>query len=129
MCYQQQWDLVCDKKVWTETTQTVLVIGVLIGAIIMTGVADKFGRKWTFLMNACAGTLVVFLTALVDNYYLFTALRFLLGIFLQARFSTSMYTQCINNHCLYGSMHIKYINNIPLESQQICPRIYCKFVI
>ncbi|KAK2173896.1 hypothetical protein NP493_846g01005 [Ridgeia piscesae] len=73
---------------FTITEQTMLVIGVLTGAVTMTRVADKFGRKWTFLANACIGSFVVFLTALVDNYYLFTALRFLLGIFLQARAAT-----------------------------------------
>lgn len=80
-----QWDLVCDKNYWTETTQTVLSFGVLIGAMTMTTVADKFGRKRTLLICACVGSFVVFLTALARNYYLFTVLRFLLGIFLQAR--------------------------------------------
>ncbi|KAI0240553.1 Organic cation transporter protein [Lamellibrachia satsuma] len=79
----EQWDLVCDKNFWTDTTQTVLVFGVLVGAMIMTPIADKFGRKRTFLMNACASSVVVFVTALINNYYVFTALRFLLGIFLQ----------------------------------------------
>ncbi|KAK2159966.1 hypothetical protein NP493_1680g00013 [Ridgeia piscesae] len=78
----EQWDLVCDKNYWTETTQTMLVIGVLIGAVTMTNVADRFGRKRTFLMNSCAGSFIVFLTAMVDNYYLFAALRLLLGVFL-----------------------------------------------
>ena len=52
----------------------------------MTPIADKFGRKRTFLMNACASSVVVFVTALINNYYVFTSLRFLLGIFLQVRY-------------------------------------------
>ena len=86
LCNLCQWDLVCDKNYWTETTQTMLVIGVLIGAVTMTGVADRFGRKRTFLMNSCASSFVVLLTAMVDNYYLFAALRLLLGVFMQVGF-------------------------------------------
>ncbi|KAI0240556.1 hypothetical protein LSAT2_008685 [Lamellibrachia satsuma] len=75
------WEYAHDS--FTITEQTVLVFGILIGAMTVTPVADKFGRKRTFLMNACASSIVVFVTALVNNYYAFTALRFLLGIFLQ----------------------------------------------
>jgi len=46
-------------------------------------IADKFGRKRTFLISACAGNLVLFVTAWVNNYYVFIALRLLVGVFLQ----------------------------------------------
>ena len=62
-----------------------LVFGVLVGAMSMTAVSDKFGRKRTFLFNACAGSLVVFVTAWVNDYYVFIVLRFVLGIFQQVR--------------------------------------------
>ncbi|KAI0241104.1 Organic cation transporter protein [Lamellibrachia satsuma] len=91
---QRRWDLVCDKNILTEMTQTVLVVGMLIGTMTMTPVADKFGRKWTFLINACASSLVVFMTALVNNYYLFTALRFLLGIFVKGTMISGYVLAC-----------------------------------
>ncbi|KAI0241869.1 Organic cation transporter protein [Lamellibrachia satsuma] len=90
----EQWDLVCDKNVLTEMTQTVLVVGMLIGTMAMTPVADKFGRKLTFLVNACACSLVVFMTAMVNNYYLFTALRFLLGVFVEGTMISGFVLAC-----------------------------------
>ncbi|KAI0223124.1 Solute carrier family 22 member 3 [Lamellibrachia satsuma] len=90
----EQWDLVCDKNFLTEMTQMVLVVGLLIGIMTMTPVADKFGRKWTFLFNACACSLVAFVTALVNNYYLFTALRFLLGIFAEGTLLSGFVLAC-----------------------------------
>jgi len=77
--------LVCDKGYGSETTQMALVFGVLVGAMSMTAVSDKFGRKRTFLFNACAGSLVLFVTAWVNDYYMFIVLRFILGIFQQVR--------------------------------------------
>ena len=82
-CLHLQWDLVCEKNFGSETTQVALVFGVLVGAMSMTQLSDKFGRKRTFLFNACAGTLVAFVTAWVNDYYVFTALRFLVGVFQQ----------------------------------------------
>ncbi|KAI0240554.1 Organic cation transporter protein [Lamellibrachia satsuma] len=79
----EEWNLVCDKNYGSDTTQLALVFGVLIGAMSMTAVSDKFGRKRTFLFNLCAGSFVTFVTAWVNNYYLFTALRFLVGVFQQ----------------------------------------------
>ena len=61
-----------------------LVFGVLVGAMSMTPISDSFGRKRTFLFNTYASSLALFVTAWVNNYYLFTAMRFLLGVFQQA---------------------------------------------
>ena len=83
--------MVCDKNFGSETTQVALVFGVLIGAMSMTPVSDKFGRKRTFLFNACAGTLVAFVTAWVNDYYVFTALRFLVGVFQQVGASSIVF--------------------------------------
>ncbi|KAI0240830.1 Solute carrier family 22 member 7 [Lamellibrachia satsuma] len=90
----EQWDLVCDKDFLTEMTQTVLVVGLLIGTITMTPFADKFGRKRTFLFNACASSIVVFMTALANNYYLFTVQRFLLGIFVEGTMISGYVLAC-----------------------------------
>ena len=81
LCWQ--WDLVCDKGYGSETTQMALVLGVFVGAMGMSPISDKFGRKRTFLLSACAGSFFLFVTAWATDFYLFIVLRFLVGIFLQ----------------------------------------------
>lgn len=74
-----QWDLVCDRAYLIETSQTVMVIGVLVGAIVFTTLADNFGRKPVFLFSQCAMVIVGLATAFINNYYIFTALRLFAG--------------------------------------------------
>uniref|UniRef100_A0A8C4S3T9 Solute carrier family 22 member 6-A-like n=1 Tax=Erpetoichthys calabaricus TaxID=27687 RepID=A0A8C4S3T9_ERPCA len=48
-----EWDLVCDMKHLRHTSQTIYMIGVLVGAIILGSLSDKFGRRtlliWSYL--------------------------------------------------------------------------------
>ena len=74
-----QWDLVCDKAYLIETSQTVMVIGVLVGAIVFTTLSDNFGRKPIFLFSQCAMVVVGVTTAFINNYYAFTVLRLFAG--------------------------------------------------
>ena len=73
----------CDMGYGSETTQMALIIGVFLGAMGMSPISDKFGRKRTFLLSACAGSFSLFVTAWVKDFYLFILLRFLVGIFQQ----------------------------------------------
>ena len=75
----------CDKNYWTETSQIALILGSLVGGLAMMAVGDRFGRKVTFLVTSLVGSFIVFVTAFVDDYYSFSALRFLLGIFFEVR--------------------------------------------
>ena len=77
-----QLDLVCDRAVLAETTQTVFVVGIMVGSIVFSVLSDKYGRKTVHL--ACIWTvgLVGSLITLSREYYTFVALRFILG-FLQ----------------------------------------------
>ena len=74
-----QWDLVCDRAYLIETSQTVMVIGVLVGAIVFTTLADNYGRKPIFLFSQCAMVVVGVATAFINSYYMFAALRLLAG--------------------------------------------------
>lgn len=46
-----QWDLVCDRNYFSDTSQAVLAFGVLVGAMLFTTLSDNFGRKPIFLFR------------------------------------------------------------------------------
>jgi len=78
-----QWDAVCDNAHLTSTSQTVLIVGVMIGAILMSSLADKFGRKTVLLASVIGISFFGFVNAWATNYILFCICRFFIGIFQQ----------------------------------------------
>jgi len=62
----------------------------MIGAMICTTLSDKFGRKPIFLFSQWAMVVVGVANAFAPNYYVFTVLRFITGVFNQVYTSTSM---------------------------------------
>jgi MFS family permease len=74
-----QWDLVCDRNFYVETSQSVFVAGVLVGALLFTTIADRCGRKPVHF--ACQWAMIVIgtLCALVPDFTSFTALKFFNG--------------------------------------------------
>ncbi|XP_020633128.3 solute carrier family 22 member 6-A [Pogona vitticeps] len=75
-----EWDLVCDRRKLREMAQSVYMAGVLAGALILGGLADKFGRKaltiWSFLQMAVMGTCAAF----SPNFLSYCIFRFLSGM-------------------------------------------------
>jgi len=81
--YPFQWDLVCDDGYLSEMSQTVMIIGVMIGAMFFSMLSDTFGRKPVFLFSSWAMVVVGTVTSFVRNYYFFAVLRFLAGMLQQ----------------------------------------------
>ena len=73
----------CGMGYGSETTQMALVLGVFVGAMSMSTLSDKFGRKRAFMSSACAGSFLLFVTAWTNDFYLFIVLRFVVGVFQQ----------------------------------------------
>ncbi|XP_063001679.1 solute carrier family 22 member 6-A-like [Elgaria multicarinata webbii] len=75
-----EWDLVCDSRTMRQMAQSIYMAGVLIGSIILGGLADRFGRKailvWSYLQMGAAGAC----TAFVPNFTAYCVLRFLCGM-------------------------------------------------
>jgi len=80
-----QWDLVCDRAYLKDLTQTILIVGVMAGAMICTTLSDKFGRKPVFLFSQWAMVVVGVANAFAPNYYVFVVFRFFTGVFQQVR--------------------------------------------
>jgi len=79
MCMYVQWDLVCDREYLKDLSQTILVIGVIFGAIVFTSLSDHLGRKPVFLFTQWALVIVGVANAFVPNYHVFLVLRFCTG--------------------------------------------------
>ncbi|XP_028659839.2 solute carrier family 22 member 6-A-like isoform X1 [Erpetoichthys calabaricus] len=75
-----EWDLVCDLRYMKQMSQTVYMGGVLAGALILSSLSDKFGRRrlltFSYLKLAVSGTC----TAFSPSYGVFCFLRFMTGM-------------------------------------------------
>ncbi|KAG9475516.1 hypothetical protein GDO78_003752, partial [Eleutherodactylus coqui] len=75
-----QWDLVCGNKNRRQLAQSLYMAGVLVGAIILGGLSDKYGRRslliWSYLQMTISGIC----TAFSPNYLSYCVFRFLGGI-------------------------------------------------
>ena len=78
-----QWDLVCDRAYLKDLTQTILLVGIMLGALICTILSDKFGRKPILLLCLSALGIVGVANAFASNYYIFIVLRFFTGVLCQ----------------------------------------------
>uniref|UniRef100_A0A8C8R7F1 Solute carrier family 22 member 8 n=1 Tax=Pelusios castaneus TaxID=367368 RepID=A0A8C8R7F1_9SAUR len=75
-----EWDLVCNLRKLQQVAQSIYMAGVLVGALLLGGLSDRFGRKamliWSLLQMAVMGTC----TAFSPNYILYCVFRFLSGM-------------------------------------------------
>ncbi|XP_049872502.1 organic cation transporter protein-like isoform X2 [Pectinophora gossypiella] len=75
-----QWDLVCDRAWLKNLTQTIFMLGILVGNMVFGHLSDRFGRRMPFLAAVFLQLISGVTTAYSVNWYMFTALRFLLAV-------------------------------------------------
>lgn len=75
------WDFVCDKRWMISIAQTVYMLGVLTGAVVLGGLADKYGRKAIFCWSALLQTIFGVGVAFISSYIPFLIVRYVYGIF------------------------------------------------
>ncbi|NXR20699.1 S226A protein, partial [Cinclus mexicanus] len=75
-----QWDLVCGYRQLRQMAQSIYMAGVLVGALVLGGLSDRFGRKamlmWSYLQLGVMGTC----TAFSPNYASYCVFRFAGGM-------------------------------------------------
>ncbi|XP_057281356.1 solute carrier family 22 member 6-A-like [Pezoporus wallicus] len=75
-----EWDLVCSYRQLRQMAQSIYMAGVLVGALVLGGLSDRFGRKamlmWSYLQLGVMGTC----TAFAPNYATYCVLRFAGGM-------------------------------------------------
>uniref|UniRef100_A0A8C3U6P4 Solute carrier family 22 member 8 n=1 Tax=Catharus ustulatus TaxID=91951 RepID=A0A8C3U6P4_CATUS len=75
-----EWDLVCGYRQLRQMAQSIYMAGVLVGALVLGGLSDRFGRKamlmWSYLQLGVMGTC----TAFAPNYASYCVFRFAGGM-------------------------------------------------
>ncbi|XP_019270494.2 solute carrier family 22 member 20 isoform X2 [Panthera pardus] len=75
-----EWDLVCEARPLRDLAQSIYMAGVLVGAIVFGGLADRLGRKgplvWSYLQLAVSGAA----TAYFGSFGAYCVFRFLMGM-------------------------------------------------
>ncbi|XP_078315076.1 organic cation transporter protein-like [Crassostrea virginica] len=74
-----EWNLVCDDKFLVDLSSTIYMVGNAVGALCLTPISDKIGRKWVILSFLWIQGAIGIVTAFSDNYVMFTVLRFFIG--------------------------------------------------
>ncbi|CAG7665288.1 unnamed protein product [Allacma fusca] len=75
------WDLVCDIRWERSALQSIYMFGVLMGAIILGSLADKYGRKLIFYISGIFQLVFGLACAFVPYYTLLAVALFFYGMF------------------------------------------------
>ncbi|XP_060602443.1 organic anion transporter 3-like [Ruditapes philippinarum] len=82
-----EWDFVCENAEFAELTQTLLIVGMMLGTFVFPTLSDRFGRKPVMVFSHMILFGIVFGTAFSSNYTVFVILRILTGAVCQGALS------------------------------------------
>ncbi|KPJ06783.1 Organic cation transporter protein [Papilio machaon] len=76
-----EWSFVCDQRWMGAITQMVYMLGVFTGAVVLGGMADKYGRKTIFCWSGVLQLIFGILAAFIPEYWSFLLTQYLYAIF------------------------------------------------
>nr|XP_042715530.1 solute carrier family 22 member 13-like [Chrysemys picta bellii] len=74
-----QFDLVCDRKKLNDISQSIYMLGLLLGAVISGSLSDRIGRRPVTLLSMLMMGAFGVGAAFAPNFYVYMALRCLVG--------------------------------------------------
>lgn len=75
-----EWDLTCERSTLRTNAQVSIALGKLIGGLLFGFLADKFGRKRSFVLACLMYILSSPVAALTYSYLVFVIARFVIGL-------------------------------------------------
>ncbi|KAH8332812.1 hypothetical protein KR074_011293 [Drosophila pseudoananassae] len=74
-----EWDMVCDRSLLSATSDSLFMLGVLLGSFIFGQMSDKLGRKPTFFASLVIQLIFGILAAVSPEYFSYTISRMIVG--------------------------------------------------
>ncbi|XP_016981511.2 organic cation transporter protein [Drosophila rhopaloa] len=74
-----EWDMVCSRSLLSATSDSLFMVGVLLGSFIFGQMSDKLGRKPTFFASLVLQVIFGVLAAVAPEYVSYTISRIIVG--------------------------------------------------
>lgn len=73
---QMEFDLVCDRQGLTSLSQTIFMLGILVGNMFFGGMADRLGRRIPLVIAVIVQLVFGVASSYATNFWLFVIFRF-----------------------------------------------------